>query len=217
MRHPSSWQRFLPVVVLLATTAVLLRARSLGETIPPHVGIGSFPTVVSVWQGRDVPLAPRLLEQLGPGEFLLRDYQRLPGEPPVNLFLAYFPSQRAGESMHSPQNCLPGDGWTPVESSRIPLQPKNGTTISINRYVVAKGLDRELVFYWYQAHGRVTPSEYWAKIFLVTDAIRMNRTDGALIRIVTPITGKNDGAAAQARALNFAQQILPILDGYIPR
>jgi len=217
MRLQSSWRHFLPVAALLAATAVLFQARNLGETIPPHVGIGLFPEVVSVWQGRDVPMVPNPLEVLGPGEFLMRDYQRLPNEPPVTLFLAYFPSQRAGANMHSPQNCLPGAGWTPVESGRIPLQLKNGTTVSVNRYLIAKGLKRELVFYWYQAHGRVTPSEYWAKIFLVTDAIRMNRTDGALVRIVTPIEGQNDEAPAQARVLAFAQQILPVLDGYIPR
>jgi EpsI family protein len=217
MRLQSSWRRFLPVAVLLAATAVFFRARNLTETIPPHIGIDSFPEVVSVWKGRDVPMVANLLEVLGPGEFLMRDYQRLPNEPPVTLFLAYFPSQRTGDTIHSPQNCLPAAGWTPVESGRIPLRLKNGTTVSVNRYVIAKGLQRELVFYWYQAQGRVTPNEYWAKIFLVTDAIRTNRTDGALVRIVTPIEGKNDEAPAQVRALNFAEQILPILDGYIPR
>jgi EpsI family protein len=90
-------------------------------------------------------------------------------------------------------------------------------SILINRYIISKGLTRALVLYWYQAHGRVTPSEYWAKIFLVTDAIRMNRTDGALVRVVSEIPPGTSDGATQTRALNFTHQILPLLDNYIPR
>jgi EpsI family protein len=139
-----------------------------------------------------------------------------PSRPPVNLFIAFFPSQRSGDTLHSPRNCLPGSGWTPVESARLAVQLHNDSAILINRYVVAKGTDRVLVLYWYQAHGRVTASEYWAKVFLVADSLRLNRTDGALIRVVTSITQEGNVEIAQARALEFIQQILP-LDSYIPR
>ena len=166
--------------------------------------------------GTDLGIDRATLEVLGPGDFLLRDYLRSPSEPAVNLYLAYFPSQRTGDTIHSPQNCLPGAGWVPVESKHILLPTADGARISINRYIISKGISRELVFYWYQAHGRVTPSEYWAKIYLVTDAISMNRTDGALVRIVTPIANVDD-EAAQVRASEFTQQILPLLDSYIPR
>lgn len=217
MRSAGSWQRFLPVALLLALCAALLQARSGKESVPAHKPLASFPQAIEGWQGRDLAIDQATLEVLGPGDFLMRDYFRSLTEPPVNLYVAYFPSQRSGDTIHSPQNCLPGAGWTPIESKYLPVTTASGAIISINRYIIAKGPSRELVFYWYQAHGRVTPSEYWAKIHLVTDAISMNRTDGALVRVITPIEDAADEPAAQTRALEFTQHILPLLDAYIPR
>jgi EpsI family protein len=216
MKSPIAWPRFVPVLLLLAATAALLNARSAVEAVPPHVEIASFPAEIDAWHGIDVPMGPETLAVLGPGQFLVRDYHRSPAEPYVDLYVAYFPSQKTGDTIHSPQNCLPGAGWTPLQSGHISLQRDDGTTITVNRYIISKGLVRQLVLYWYQAHNRVTPSEYLAKIYLVADAIRMNRTDGALVRIVTPITN-GDEEAAQARALNFTHRVLPLLDSYIPR
>lgn len=217
MSSLSSWRRFLPVVALLATSALVLQARDWKEVLPPHSDLSSFPSQLGDWQGRDVPFSSGELEVLGPGEFLLRDYVSSPSRPFVNLYVAFFPSQRSGDTIHSPKNCLPGSGWAPMQSSHISVTRPNGPTIWINRYIVANGDNRDLVFYWYQAHGRVTPSEYWAKIFLVADAIRLNRTDGALVRVLTPIASPQDERSAQTRALEFIHEILPVLDRYIPR
>jgi len=209
--------RFFLAVGLLAGAALFLQLRSRAERLPSHEDLASFPKQVGDWVGRDLPIQPTVLEVLGAGEFLLRTYVRAPNEPDISLFLAYFPSQRAGSTIHSPQNCLPGAGWTPLEASRMLLSGPDGRTISVNRYIIARGLDRQLVLYWYQAHGRVVPSEYWAKIYLVADAIRMNRTDGSLVRIITPVDRGETVEQAQLRALAFTQQALPLLDRYIPR
>jgi len=212
-----SWKRFVPVLLLIAATAALLQAHERPEVVPPHKSLTDFPMELSSWSGTALSLSPDELAVLGPGEFLVRDYQRSDSEPPVNLYVAYFPSQRTGDTIHSPKNCLPGSGWVPDASTHMSITNADGSSILVNRYIVSKGLSRALVLYWYQAHGRVTPSEYWAKIFLVTDAIRMNRTDGALVRLVTDIpTGTTDDAA-QSRTLAFAHQVLPLLDSYIPR
>jgi EpsI family protein len=216
MKSLTSWRRFASVVLLLAGTAALLHARSVNEIVPPHAALTSFPASIDLWRGTEVPMSPETLAVLGPGQFLVRDYRRSPFEPYVNLYVAYFPSQKTGDTIHSPQNCLPGAGWTPLQAGHISLRRNDGTTITINRFIISRGIVRELVLYWYQAHDRVTPSEYWAKIYLVTDAIRMNRTDGALVRIVTPL-GNGTEESAQVRALEFTHQVLPLLDSYIPR
>jgi EpsI family protein len=216
MRPLSSWQRLLPVVFLLAATVVIIKVRDRNEILPAHRDLSTFPAKIEDWQGINLTLAQDQLEVLGPGQFLLRDYLSASPERPLNLFVAYFPSQRTGDTIHSPKNCIPGSGWTPIDSKIISIPRNGGSTISINRYVIAKGVDRDLVYYWYQAHGRVTSSEYWAKIFLVSDAIRINRTDGALIRVVVPITREGE-LAAQTRGLSFIRQVLPLLDDYIPR
>lgn len=216
-RQISSWLRILPIAVLLASTAILLHARNQKEILPRHKDLALFPFDVGDWKGTNQPLATDILEVLGPGEFLSRNYQRSPEEPPVNLFVAYFPSQRTGDTIHSPKNCLPGSGWTPVESGRMRLTTAGGGTILVNRYVVTQGMNHQLVLYWYQAHGRVVASEYWAKIYLVTDAVQMRRTDGALVRIITPFALGGNAHSTEERAIRFAAQILPLLDSYIPR
>jgi EpsI family protein len=211
-----SWKRFVPAALLLAAAAVLLEARDRNEILPSHEELSSFPQFLGPWQGIGLTLTPGELAVLGPGRFLLRDYVNPGDQSLLNLFVAFFPSQRSGDTIHSPKNCIPGSGWVPVSSSHIAIQRAGFKTIFVNRYIIAKGRDRDIVFYWYQAHGRVTANEYWAKIFLVADAIQLNRTDGALVRIVVPISSTGEDAA-QSRGLEFIHQILPILDRYIPR
>ncbi len=213
----SGWWRFPLVVVLLAGTTLFLRSRGRAENLPPRGPLASFPLRVGSWEGREITIPQWALEVLGAGEFLERRYARTPGEPSVDLFLAYFPSQRMGSTIHSPQNCLPGSGWTPIESTRLQLDQPGGKKLLVNRYILSKGLDRMLVLYWYQAHGRVVASEYWAKFYLVADAIRMNRSDGALVRVLTPIIPSNNPASAEQRCEAFVRDILPLLDNYIPR
>ena len=216
MPTTTSWIRMFPIVVLLAGAGLFLHSRSQPELLPPHDPLASFPSRVGDWQGRDLALSPNIRQVLGEGDFLVRVYGRTPDEPFLDLFLAFFPSQRAGSTIHSPQNCLPGAGWLPVESGKIKLLRPDGKTITVNRYLIGKGLERRLVLYWYQAHGRVVASEYWAKFYLVADAIRMNRSDGALVRITTPVAPQESVESGERRAVEFAQQILPTLDDYFP-
>lgn len=206
--------RFAVVVILLAGTAVLLRARDRGETLPPHQALQEFPKQIGAWLGEDVPLQPDVRQILGDGDFLVRFY-RAPGLPYVDFFLAYFPTQRTGSTIHSPQNCLPGSGWIPAGLKRIELTA--GENARVNRYIIAKGLDRQLVLYWYQSNGRIVASEYWAKFYLVADSIRRNRSDGALVRVVTPVARGESIESAEQRALGFARQALPQLDRFVPR
>ncbi|MFZ0818250.1 MAG: exosortase C-terminal domain/associated protein EpsI [Candidatus Sulfotelmatobacter sp.] len=209
--------RFALAAGLIAFTAVLLQARGRTEIIPSRLPLSSFPEQLGDWKGRDIPLDKDTLDVLGPGDFLVRDYYA-PNQPePTNLYIAYFPSQRTGDTIHSPKNCLPGAGWAPVENSRITLVLPGHASFPANRYVIAKGDARQLVLYWYWAHDRGVASEYWAKFYLVKDSIRMNRTDGALVRIVTPIASVETPDAALKRLLPFASHVVPLLDDYIPR
>jgi len=194
-----------------------LNARGSREALPPRERLALFPMQIGSWQGTPLTLSSDELQVLGPGDFLVRDYKRATAEPPTNLYIAFFPTQRTGDTIHSPKNCLPGSGWAPIESGRISLDRPDGSNISVNRYIIQRGMARALTLYWYQARGRVVSSEYLAKIYLVADAIRLNRTDGALVRVVAPISDASDEQAAQARALEFTRQILPLLDRYIPR
>ncbi len=210
--------RFVLAAVLLASTALFLQAHTRSEVIPSRPALQSFPQTLGTWNSTDLPMDKDTLEVLGPGDFLSRSYQdQQKAQPPIDLFIAYFPSQRAGDTIHSPQHCLPGSGWTPVENRRISLSLSGHAPFQANRYLIEKGDDRRIVLYWYWAHDRGVASEYWVKFFLVADSIRMNRTDGALVRIIAPMyVGETPDSAVQ-RLLPFANRIMPLLDRYIPR
>jgi EpsI family protein len=215
----SSWPRFAVAAALLAVAAIFLHLRSRAETIPAHRDLAAFPMQLGDWRGRDVPLPPSFLAVLGPGDFLTRLYSSGDNRvPPVDLYIAYFPSQKTGDTIHSPKNCLPGAGWTPLVSSRLSLPRPDGSSFPVNRYLLAKGDERMLVLYWYQAHGRAVASEYAAKLFLVADAMRVNRTDGGLVRVLTPVAvGVESEEAAERRVVGFAKLLIPFLNDYIPR
>lgn len=213
----SSTPHFIVAALLIAGTAVLMQARARSEVFPPHLPLKQFPEQVGGWTGTDVPIDKDVLEILGPGDFLLRIYQNQQKSPYIDLFIAYFRSQRAGDTIHSPQHCLPGSGWAPVENQRITLTMPGHEPFPANRYLIAKGDSRQLVLYWFWAHDRGVASEYWAKFYLVADSIKMNRSDGALVRITTPMYPGETAEAAQQRILPFASDVTPLLNSYIPR
>jgi EpsI family protein len=154
---------------------------------------------------------------LGPGDFLLRAYNNTANDKGVSLFIAYFPSQRTGDTIHSPKNCLPGSGWTPVKSDRIIMHVGGHAPFLANRYVIAQGQQRQLVLYWYWAHNRAVASEYAAKFYLISDSIRMHRTDGSLVRVTTPIAENESVESAQQTLLSFSSNVVPLLNTYVPR
>ncbi|HEX6505105.1 MAG TPA: EpsI family protein [Terriglobales bacterium] len=209
---------FLSVVALLFSAALMLQGRSKKEIIPARLPLSQFPRDLGSWAGTDVSIDKETLDVLGPGDFLLRVYQnQLTPEPSVDLFVAYFPSQRAGDTIHSPKNCLPGAGWRAVDSRRITLSFPGAPSFPANRYLIARGEERELVVYWYQAHDRALASEYWAKFYLIADAIRMNRSDGSLIRLATPLMPRERVEDVDNRVFRLATQVVPLLNSYVPR
>jgi EpsI family protein len=202
----------------MLATAVLLQAHSRTESFPPRAPLSSLPAEIGGWTGTDEPMDQQTLDILGPGEFLLRDYENATQPQPwIDLYIAYFPTQKAGDTIHSPNHCLPGAGWVPTSKGVVEIMRPDGSSFPANRYVVAQADDRQLVLYWFQAHGRAVASEYSAKYYLIADSIRMNRSDGALVRLMTPMLQGESADTAQARVMRLGSQLLPQLDHYIPR
>lgn len=214
----NSTPRFVIAALLIASTAVFLQAHSRQEVFPPRAPLQSFPVSLGPWVGTDSTIDKDSLEVLGDGEFLLRIYQdQQQPQPYIDLFIAYYKSQRAGKTPHSPQHCLPGAGWAPVENTRVTLAMPGHVSFPVNRYVISKQDARQIVLYWFWAHDRGVASEYWNKFYLVADSIKMNRSDGSLIRITSPIKPGETVDEAQQRISPFVSSILPMLDDYIPR
>jgi EpsI family protein len=218
MRLVRTQLRFVLAVAMLLSTAIFLRAGARNEVFPPRQPLSSFPLEMGSWRGADIAIDHEVRDVLGPGDFLLRVYQNTAvAQPYIDLFVAYFPTQRAGDTIHSPKNCLPGAGWSPIESRRTRLAIPGRAPFTVNRYVIAKGQDRQLVLYWYLAHDREVASEYWAKFYLVTDSMRMHRSDGSLIRLTTPLLRGETVDSAQKRLVSLASLMVPRMSEYIPR
>jgi EpsI family protein len=212
----SKW-RFAIAVTLLGGTVLLLHARNSVEIIPAREPLSSFPQAIDGWTSTDIPISKDVLDILGPGDFLLRGYRNGGSNADVDLFIAYFPSQRSGDTIHSPKHCLPGSGWTPIQSDRIAVALAGQAPFPANRYLIAKGEDRQLVLYWYWAHNRAVASEYSAKFYLIADSIRMRRSDGSMIRLTTGLAANESIDSAQQRLLALVDDIVPLVKHYVPR
>jgi EpsI family protein len=208
--------RFWTAALMLAGTVLLLHARPDADRNPPSEPLSQFPSRIDGWTGSDRPIDQETLDVLGAGEFLSRAYAQDPQTLPIGLFIGYFPTQRTGQTIHSPKHCLPGAGWVFESSETVDLTDVNGKPHRIGEYIIADGEARQFVIYWYQAHGRSVANEYLAKIHMVADAIRMNRTDGALVRVITPIAPSEGIQAARMRAEAFTAQLAPLLPRFIP-
>ena len=206
--------RYWLMVLLLAGTAVGYHALPHGRYVPPRRSLSTFPNQIGDYLGQDVGISDNVLSFLGEGEFLQRVYRRTTVDLPVLLYVGYYPQQETGGTVHSPQHCLPGGGWEPLDIGRMQIALNDGRTIEVNRYVVQKGKDRLLVLYWFQGRGRIVASEYWGKFYLVRDAILINRTDGAVVRVSTPF--RKNTAQTERALRSFVSQIVDVLGRFIP-
>jgi exosortase D (VPLPA-CTERM-specific) len=181
----------------------------------PREQMSSFPLEIGAWTGRQQRLGAATEEALRASDYLLVDYTS--GKASINFLVAYYDSQAKGSGIHSPQVCLPGggweiSGWMPFETS---LRAESGNPLRVNRAIIQKGTDRQLVYYWFEEQGRSVTSDYGAKLFTLIDAVRYGRTDGALIRLVTPIEGTSV-ESADRRLQEFLELTLPKLPAYVP-
>jgi exosortase D (VPLPA-CTERM-specific) len=213
-----SINRFLPAGACL----LLLCAAGLGATylsgrqefIPERQRFVSFPVNLGSWHGRPSLLEPQIEHALNLEDYIMSDYAKTKNDA-VNFYVAYYASQRKGYSPHSPIVCIPGGGWQITKFERTSYRGKFGV-LPLNRVVIARNNDRQLVYYWFVQRGRNVANEYWSKWFLFVDAVMKNRTDGALVRLVTPFYPGESEQAADERLQSFIDELEPRLRAYLP-
>jgi EpsI family protein len=208
--------RFWTAVLLLAGMVLLLHMRTDVDRNPPSDPLSQLPVMIAGWTGSDQLIDQETRDVLGAGDFLSRIYTLDSQNAPIGLFVGYFPTQRTGQTIHSPKHCLPGAGWIFESSSYTDLIDANGKSHRVGEYIIANGAAKQFVIYWYQAHGRSVANEYMAKFYMAADAIRLNRTDGALVRVITPIAPSENTSAARMRAETFTMRLVPLLPRFIP-
>lgn len=201
-------------VLLLAGITVNVWNRA-GEASVSRLPLRQFPAQLGNWRqmGDDLRFDSETERVLRADDYLSRNF--ISDDWVASFYAGYYASQRTGATYHSPLNCLPGSGWVMSDGRRITISPSNGAAaFEANRYIVQNGTTRALMLYWYQGRGRVEASEYWAKIYTVLDSVRRRRSDGAMVRIMVPLTDspkEAENAAVQLASLAALQ-----LPRYVP-
>ncbi len=186
--------------------AAILYSSIRPEAVPAVQPLADITHTLGPWQfQQDLAVDADTLEVLKADDTLDRFYTNPTGNAGlVNLFIAAFRSQRNGKTPHSPKNCLPGNGWTPLRQDELAIDVGRSAPIPVNRYVVAHGESQSVVLYWYQSRDRAVASEYKAKFWVIADAIRLNRTDTALVRVTVPIVNRDEDQATRT-AVDFVK------------
>lgn len=207
--------RFVVSAAALLGILLVLQFRSAGEGVPMRRSFATFPPVIGAWRGvDDTSLDPEILKMLRMSDYLMRRYVDPAGHS-LWLYVGYWQSQRKGSDIHSPKNCLPGGGWEPVEASRLAI-PVAGSAapVTVNRYLIQKDRQMQVVIYWFDAQGAIVAGEFDAKIQMVRSAIFRNRTDGALVRVSSPVSGTVQDTTD--RMVQYIQTLYPVLREYLP-
>jgi EpsI family protein len=206
------------MVLLIAQACVYYAVASRTELTPDIAPLGTLPQRTASWNtAKEFSVEKEVQDLLRADDTVNRVYVNDERTASVSLFIAFFKTQRQGQSPHSPKNCLPGAGWEPLKDHKLPVVVAGrAEPMVVNEYIIQRGNEASVVLYWYQSHGRVIASEIDAKFWLVVDAIRQRRSDTALVRVIVPVT---DGAtaAAEQTAISFTQAMYPTIAARLPR
>jgi EpsI family protein len=203
------------LLVPLAFASMLVGERE--EVPPPRAVFVDFPMKLDGWLGTSLSLEKQYIDALKFDDYVLADFRFGDGQP-VNFYAAYYQSQRKGQSAHSPKSCLPGGGWEISSLQHMDLPASSGMDrpLPVNRALIQKDSQRQIVLYWFKQRDRILNNEYMVKAYLFWDALSRGRTDGALVRIASPVGPGETEEIVDQRLLRFVSTIEPELHRYVP-
>jgi len=218
VRSPrNGWCWLLPMSMLVLSVAGYAgyRLDRRVELHPERQSLRTFPLMLNGWRAQESSLPLDMEQALGFDDYVLADYW-IEGDAPVNLYISYYQSQRKGLSPHSPQVCIPGGGWTVSSVGHVALPQPQNSGLTVARVLIQRGQKRMLVYYWFEQRGRHLSNEYSMKWYLLRDAWFRNRTDGALVRLATPIDAHEPVESADQRLGRWVNAVMPVLPAYVP-
>ena len=208
--------QFVVAVIMLAGALALAQGVEFREKIPASKPFSQFPLTVGAWEGTRQSMEQKFITELDLSDYAIVDYVGSHGKG-VNFYVAYYETQQKGESIHSPETCLPGSGWAFEGAGRAAVDLATGRMpMPVNRAFMEKAGQRQLSYFWFPQRGRVLTNAYQLKLFTFWDALTRQRTDGALVRLITPIYEREEVADAEQRLQAFTRDIIPVLDQFIP-
>jgi exosortase D (VPLPA-CTERM-specific) len=203
------------ILLLMGATATAVQGVSSRNRIPLAKPFNQFPDVVGGWSAKKQTLEKIYLDALELNDYLLADFRNSQGEV-INCYVAFNDFQSKGKASHSPASCLPGSGWELKDPEKITVTDGTGRSITINRAMMVMGSERRITYYWFDQRGRILTDLYQIKLYNFVDSVTLNRTDGALVRLITPLGSSETPAMADARLKDFFKQFNPTLNGFLP-
>jgi len=209
--------QFVAAALLLAFTFGINQAVDFREKIPVSRPLSDFPLTVGPWSGTRQIMEQDIIKELDLSDYAMIDY-RNGGNRNVNFYVAWYESQRKGESIHSPETCMPASGWTFRQSGAVPVSLLHlGKTMNVNRGILEKSGVIQVSYFWFPARGRIMLNAWEMKLYTFWDSLTRQRTDGALVRLITPLYPDERQEDAEARLNDFMMLIVPVLDTFLPR
>ncbi len=207
-------KRTIIIIGIMLITAALTAFASHSEMIAPNKPFSEFPLELDQWKGQKGELDQKVYNILGVEDYILANYRKVSGEM-VNFYVGFYQSQKEGDIIHSPKNCMPGAGWNITDTSieTVPMED-TGTSIKVIKLLLQKGAEKQVVLYWFQSRGRIISSEYMEKIWLVVDSVIKNRTDGSFVRLISPVTVDEETTVQLLK--EFVNKVFPALNEHIP-
>jgi len=207
---------FIVAVVLMVTTLAFSQSIEFREKVPIKKSFDQFPMAVGEWTGTRQTMEQQFIEQLHFSDYIMVNYHNPKGRE-INFYVAYYESQRKGEATHSPETCLPGSGWTFEQSGMASIDTGKGQPMQVNRAFIVKGDSKQLTYFWFPQRGRILTSLYQVKLYSFWDALTKKRTDGALVRIITPLEDGENVNGAEERLIDFVKLVNPLIEQFIPQ
>jgi len=213
---------FLTPLRLYAVTMLLLLltfAASYGvefrEKVPVKKAFNEFPMGIGEWTGSRQSMEKEFINALPFSDYIMANYRDQQGRE-IDFYVAYYESQLKGETTHSPETCLPGNGWTFEPAGLANISNGDGQVMAVNRTWIEKSGSRQLSYFWFPQRGRILTSLIQVKWFAFWDALTRQRTDGALVRLTTPIYPSEGPDDAENRLNGFAGEVAGVLAGFLP-
>ena len=208
-----TYQRTITIIAIMLITAMLTGFASHSERIAPNKPFSEFPLEIGQWKGVKGEMDQKVYNILGIEDYILADYRKTSRET-VNLYVGFYQSQKEGDIIHSPKNCMPGAGWKITETSIETIKMDDTENIKAIKLLLQKGAEKQIVLYWFQSRGRIISSEYMQKIWLVIDSVTKHRTDGSFVRLISPVAV--DESTTLKVLKEFANKVYPVLNEHIP-
>lgn len=215
--------KFVAALLFLAMNGYVYWYLGNEEVIPPRTHFVEFPDRIDGWQcSFRETIEEKILNNLRVTDYISCAFVEETSQSApraAHLYIGYHERQTrdresgADTAIHPPEHCLPGSGWDVIDAQLVPIDVGPGG--EAKRFVIAKGSQRSLVYFWYHSRGRVIAQSHHKILWMFLDRARTGRTDGSLVRFTVPIVN-GDIESAQATFEEFAASITPMLPEFVP-